>query len=274
MEDQGRRMEVPKQKITHTKKAPKRITQLTVMIMGRVGKVRAFKISTRFVLGATLFLLLYIPLSIFIINRHIDLNYVSSSQSKKIKRLESELSKGKRNFYRSKQHVALLEDYIQRLEKQKESGDQQENEEILEKKSAGRGFEARPLVREKRKTSEDIVDITDLVIQKDGPKMTVNFKLVNLQSEENAVGGYIHIIAKGKKADAPHEWTYPRVGVRDGVPENYRRGQLFLIQRFKHIYGKFNLNSGSEQPSSIRVLVYDQAGVLLLEEEFEVRNAS
>jgi len=267
-------MEIPEQKIARTKKGPRRVHQLTVMIMGRVGKVRTFKISTRFVLGATLFLLLYIPLSVFVINRHVDLNHVSSSQSKKIKRLESELSKGKRSLYRSKQHLALLEDYIQRLEGRKESGDQQGNDQILEEKTAGSGFEAHALVRETRKTSEDIVDIKDLVIQKDGSKMTVNFKLVNLQSEENAVGGYIHIIAKGKKGDARYEWAYPRVGVRDGVPENYRRGQLFLIQRFKLIYGKFNLKSGSEQPSSIRVLVYNQAGVLLLEEKFEVRNAS
>jgi hypothetical protein len=55
---------------------------------------------------------------------------------------------------------------------------------------------------------------------------------------------------------------------------NFRRGQLFLIQRFKPVHGRFYLTSTSEPPTALRVLVYDQSGLLILEREFEVSHVS
>ena len=119
-----------------------------------------------------------------------------------------------------------------------------------------------------------MVDIKDMIIQKEGTRMTVDFKLVNTNPDETAVGGYIHMFAMGKSDDPPPECTFPRVRVKEGIPVNFRRGQLFDIQRFKPVHGKFNFPPNSEPPTAIRVLVYDQSGVLLLEREFEVSHVS
>ena len=119
-----------------------------------------------------------------------------------------------------------------------------------------------------------IVDIKDMVIQKDGSRMTLDFKLVNINPGENAVGGYIHVIATGKNSNPPLEWTYPKEKLQNSVPINFRRGLPFLIQRFKPYHRKFNSDSNNKLPTSIKVLVYNQSGKLILEKRFEVSNVS
>jgi hypothetical protein len=267
-------METTEQQIGSVKKTEAHPSGLTVMVMGRVGKVYSFKISARFVLGVSLFFLLYVPTSIFMINRYFDLRHVSFFQSERIKDLESDLFRGERSLHRSRQHLALLDDYIQRIEKGQEGGATRVESEALQKKTAGPVLENLSSNKEQAETSTGIVDIKDLVVQKDRSRMNVKFKLVNLQSAENAVGGYVHLIARGKRSDPLQEWTYPQEKLQNGVPEDFSHGQRFLIQKFKPVYGKFNLISGSDQPFAIKVLVYNQAGELILEKEFEVTDAS
>jgi hypothetical protein len=248
--------------------------RLTVMILGQVGKVRSFKISARFAAIACLFFALYMSLSVWIIYRYSTLLQDYAILSKKTDLLEGTLSDEKRNFYKAKQHLALLEDYIERLQRQEKNGtfldkdesSGQETEELGMWRSAGTGSQ--------EENSDQIVGIKDLVIQNDGQRISVNFKLVNLQSQEKAVGGYVHMIARKGTSDPPQEWTYPRERIRNGIPENYRRGQLFLIQRFKPIYGKFNLKPGSERPSAIKIMIFDKLGAVILDREFEVTNGS
>jgi hypothetical protein len=119
-----------------------------------------------------------------------------------------------------------------------------------------------------------VVDVRDMVIRRDGARMNIRFDLVNIQEGHNRVGGYVHIIARDYSADPPRLWVYPQEDLRDGVPVNYRKGQLFYINRYKPIKGKFHLNSQDRAPSSIFVLVYDQSGKTIFEKEFEVKNAS
>ena len=104
--------------------------------------------------------------------------------------------------------------------------------------------------------------------------MTVRFNLANIKPGQNTIGGYIHIIATGKNNHSPSEWTYPKEKIQNGVPVNYRRGQPFLIQRFKPYRQRFNADSNSQLPTAIKILVYDQSGMLILEKGFEVTNAS
>jgi hypothetical protein len=123
---------------------------------------------------------------------------------------------------------------------------------------------------EKVLKGQDAVSIEDLVIQKQGSRMLVRFKLVNMQPGDSTVGGFLHILARGKQSDAPKEWAYPQGKVVNGFPENYRNGQVFTIQRFKPIQGRFNLGQSLETPSSVRVLIYDPSGAIVLQKDFEV----
>ncbi len=271
------------------KKKPQDGDRMTIMIIRSLGRVRSFKISPHIAFWAILFFILYIPFSAFIINNYIELYRGKRTQSTKIEQLEKEVIQGEKNLRRFRQHVTLLEDYIRHLEEpnspKKEKSDTRVNDnikeksdtpkvEIIRKETVITDAESPAIESEEDVKPIGAVDIKDMIIQKEGGRMSVEFKLVNMNPGETAVGGYIHLIAIGNDLNPPPEWTFPRVQLEEGMPVNFRRGQLFLIQRFKPVHGKFFLTPNSEPPTALKVLVYDQSGLLILEREFEVSHVS
>lgn len=235
------------------------------MVAGRTGKVRSFGVSVRLLFWAALFLVVYLPLSVLAINRYLELRENHALQANALSMLEKQLEEHRIALARSNQQAAFLQDYVRRLE---ESGEQAANPLKPEKPAAKRTEPSGP--GEKQPKGQETVRIEDLVIQKQGSRMLVSFKLVNLQPADTPVGGYLHILARGKTTDPPKEWVYPQGKVVNGFPEDYRSGQVFTIQRFKPIQGRFNLGQSEDAPSSVRVLIYDQSGAILLQKDFEV----
>jgi uncharacterized coiled-coil protein SlyX len=237
---------------------------LTIMMVGRTGKVRSFGISPRLLFWAALFLLAYLPLSVLVINRYLELRRSHAVQANTVALLEKELEELRRALDRSNQHMAFLQDYVRHLE------DTSENmiEAAKPEKPATKRGESGPL--DKAPRAQELLSVEDLVIQSQGSRMLVRFKLVNMQPGDSSVGGYLHLLLRGKQSDPPKEWAYPQEKVVNGFPENYASGLLFTIQRFKPIQGRFNLGRSLESPSSVRVLVYDQSGAIILQKDFEV----
>ncbi len=285
-------MEPTESEIPSVRKKPHDEDRLTIMIIRSLGRVRSFKISPHILFWAILFFILYIPFSVFIINNYVELRRSNRTQSGKIDRLEKEAINGQKNLRRFQQQVTLLEDYIRHMEEPQEPQKSQKEKsappkiEDTKEKAASRKVE---IIREATVISDaespavesdegmkpiGAVDIEDMVIQKEGERMNVEFKLINKNPRETAVGGYIHLIAMGNDPNPPPEWTFPRVQLEEGIPVNFRRGQLFLIQRFKPVQGRFYLTPNSEPPTALKVLVYDQSGLLILEREFEVSHVS
>jgi hypothetical protein len=264
MEDQRRRMEDSGPRVPPVRKKPRRSLPFTIMVMGKTGKVRSFGISRRLLFWAALFLLAYLPLSVLAINRYLELRRSHLVQAETMTFLEKDLEEHRKALVRSNQHTAFLQDYVRHLE--------QTSEQVMEsskpEKPAAKRAETGP--GEKAPRGQEIVNIEELAIQKQGSRMLVSFRLVNLQPGDSTVGGYLHIMARGKQSDSPKEWAYPQGKVVNGFPENYRNGQVFTIQRFKPIQGRFNLGQSLESPSSVRVLIYDQAGAIILQKDFEV----
>jgi hypothetical protein len=234
------------------------------MVAGRTGKVRSYGISPRLLFWTGLFLLAYLPLSVLAINRYLELRHSHAVQTKAVALLEKELEEHRRALVRSNQHAAFLQDYVRHLE---EAGEQAVDASRPDKPAAKRPESS---AGEKAAKAQETVTIEDLAIQKQGSRMLVSFRLVNMQPGDSSVGGYLHILARGKQSDAPKEWAYPPGKVANGFPENYRSGQVFTIQRFKPIQGRFNLGQSLESPSSVRVLIYDQSGAIILQKDFEV----
>jgi hypothetical protein len=242
------------------------------MIMGSLGRVRSFEISPRIVFWTSLFLVFYIPFSVFIINRYFVLRNVHQLQSSKMSLLQKDAADHQKALLRSREHIAFLEEYIASLE----NGELQERPSASTKKpktaSAGTAGVSPQKSEESSFKNAGIVHIEDMVIAKEGSRLEIEFRLVKTEQGEEAVGGYVHIIAKEGGPDTPQLRTFPYEELVDGLPENYRRGQLFLIKWFKPIEGRFDLRPESDPPSSIRILVYDRSGALILEDEYEVPN--
>ena len=119
-----------------------------------------------------------------------------------------------------------------------------------------------------------IVEIRDAVFQKNNEDLTFSFKLANSRSEEEPAVGYIHVIAMGTDKKCPDAWNNSRNSLSNCTPVNYRNGQQFLIQRFRPYRINFKKNSDSELPSFIKILVYDQSGLIIFEKELPVINVS
>jgi hypothetical protein len=244
------------------------------MIMGSLGRVRSFEISPRIVFWTSLFLVLYIPFSIFVINRYFVLRSVHEHQSAQLSVLEKDAAKHQKTLLRSREHIAFLEEYIASLEKGELQESPSEQTKGTETAATGKDRVSSAQAPEASRKNTGIVDIEDMVISKEDARLEIEFRLVNTSQGEEAVGGYVHLIAKQGEGDNPQLRTFPYEELVNGFPENFRRGQLFLIKWFKPIQGHFDLSPGSEPPSSIRVLVYDRSGVLILEDEFEVQHES
>lgn len=246
------------------KKPSRRPAPFTIMVMGRTGKVRSFGLSRRLLFWVSLFLLAYFPLSVLAINRYLELRRSHSAQSETLAVLVKELEDQRKAMIRSSEHLAFLQEYARHLEEAAE----QAMEASKTEKPAAKRADTSPA--EKAPRGREAVHIEDLVIQKQGSRMLVSFRLSNLQAGDNPVTGYLHIVAKGALSDPPKEWVYPPGKVVNGFPENYRQGQAFTIHRFKPIHGHFNLGPGAETPSSVRVLIYDPSGTIILQKDFEV----
>lgn len=97
-------------------KAPRHRGHLTLMIIRRVGEVRSFKISPRILFWASLFFVLYIPTSVVVFNKYMQLNRENTTLLKQIEMLEEEVLNSEKILHRFQQHAALLEAYVHHLE--------------------------------------------------------------------------------------------------------------------------------------------------------------
>lgn len=245
------------------------------MIMGSVGRVFSFQISSRLFLGSLLFFVGYTVFSLFILNSYMQLRRSSSQSVEHYTRIKNENTANKKALGRSKQQIALLEGYIRHIEEGTDVFS------VAAKKEQARGSgetaektSVQAASPEQGANPPPPVDITDMVIQKDGSSMSVSLKLVNVQPGEGAIGGYLHLIACDRRSAPPREWPYPQQKLEKGMPVNFRKGQIFLIQKFKQINTRLRLGTPSESPSGIKVLVYDQSGEIILQKEMEVTHSN
>ena len=289
MEDQEREMAgAGREDVLKAKpKADPAARRWTVMIMGRVGKVRSFKVSPRVLLLFFLFLALYLPLSVVVFNEWVDLRRDNRAQRDRILQLREDLARAERTLFKFQQHVSLLESYIVSMKEEKGPPVEAEPAPAALSSPAASPSSAEsiqtappPEPKEPEERSEPpepatgFVDIKQMAITSEEGRVKVNFNLVNIDEGEDAVSGYIHILASGRYAGTSWWEVYPRGDVKDGMPRSYRAGQPFIIQRFKPIHGEFDARTERGAPDSIRVVVYDDRGRLIFEKAYEVENAS
>lgn len=236
--------------------------RLTIMIFKEAGKVKTFRISPRVLLAAFMFLIFYIVATIFVTNKYLayflpveslyHFKYVGKDRIKedRIAKLSRELIKTTKSLERSEQHIALLEDYIE-----------EDKEQSPEPVSTSDYTES---------SSPILVGIEELKVKRDRSTIDVTFRVVNRQSNEEPIGGYIFMLASIRDSDRSEVWVYPSSPLKDGLPINYRRGQRFFIQRFKSMSSKYTLSRSTDKPLLLEILVYDRDGELILKKVVEV----
>jgi len=250
MEDQERDMDPHRKGTDEIERRSQDRDFLTIMIFRELGKVRRFTISSRLLLCTSVFLLFYTVATIYFTNKYFDARRVQKMQADKIGNLTKKLVKTTRDLERSRRHVGLLDEYIS------ESRDQ--------------GAEPESSVNHTEPPLPRTVDIEDLKIRRDGRTVDVTFRIVNRQSDEEPVGGYIFVLASAADSDQSEVWVYPSSPLKDGFPADYSKGQRFLIERFKTVRSQYTLSKSVNKPLVLKILVYARNGTLILTKVVQV----
>lgn len=272
MENYKRGVAVPEEIGHPPRKKDRKENRITVMILRNIGGVHSFQISPPFIMITLAFFVLYLVLSLFAINGYLGLRREKAYQLEKSATLEEGNARYRGDLQKAERRIAVLEDYVNDIEgrlKEKSERILRQNSQPEKEVKEEKGEEIAPPPQAPLKK---VAEIQDLVIRQEASRMSVDFRLVNLRPDEEAIGGYVHIIALNREAEPSLLLSYPYVDLKNGLPVNYKRGQPFLIQRFKLMQARFNLALISIPPSAIHILVYDQKGVLIFDEEFEVSN--
>ena len=227
---------------------------LTIIILKEVGKVRTFRISSRLILWASVFFIFYIAATVFVTNNYFEIYSINRMQADKIAALRRELIKTTKSLDRSKQHLALLDEF--------------RREEKIN------GPEPISTADYTESSSPEIVDINEVKVKRDKSTINVTFRIINRQLNEEPMGGYIFVIASLKDSDQSEVWIYPNSALKEGLPVNYRSGHRFFIQRFISIDSKLRLSKSVDKPLILEILVYDTDGELILKKAAEVQNLS
>lgn len=254
--------------------------RLTIMILGDVRKVRSFECSPVAIMVGTIFLCAYIIFSLIVLYQFFDLRMKYNDQSIRIAHLEQQSTMLRKARDQSQERVALLKDYLESIEGRRTEVAVGEKKVISSKvKAQPKSVEAnepKPAQQVQTATKpeevirEKIVEIRDMTLRIEGTRLLIDFKLYKALASESVVRGYVHIVVRDKNTNPPRELAFPYAELKNGLPVNYRRGQLFEIKRFKPIHGNFPLTAGAQSYSAVTVLVYDREGTPIHKGEFQV----
>ena len=246
----------------------------SVMIARGSGKVRSFNISSRFLFWATVVFVLYMVFSAVAISRYFGELRSNTVQLDLLQQLQNEVEDTKKTLYRARQRLKFLEDYIGnstgKQEKQIESSESEminpnPTNPVIQEETLERPDEAVP--------AEPVVDIKNLTTKRRGERLSVEFRLIKIRPDRNQIKGYIFMLAANGESHPPQLWAYPKAALKNGEPVNYKHGEFFKVRNYRIIRGKYFLDSETETPSFLKILVYDESGKLILDKNFELKKA-
>ena len=98
-----------------------------------------------------------------------------------------------------------------------------------------------------------------------------NFTLRNKTGGNIPISGHIFVILKSDISDIKSWRIYPKTTLKNGRPQNFKRGERFSISRFRGIKGKIRKIPAQENYDSVSILVFSDDGNLILEENIDLK---
>lgn len=252
MEDHARDVASVKSGKRKAKRRTKAKERLTIMIFKTVGRVWTVKVSALLLVGAFLFFASYVVATILMSYHYFDLLRAAKKDVDERSHLTKELASVQRSLEQSHHQIALLKEHVE-----------QQRAQI---------YTPQPVTAVSHTESwvSDVVDVTDIEVDREGPTLTVTFRIANKRPDAEPMGGYIFVLTRVKGADHSDVWVYPNCPLKEGLPAHYKRGHRFSIQRFIGINTTYTLNKSVDDPLILQIVVYDKTGTLILIKQVEV----
>lgn len=278
----------------------KRSSKLDIVILSGVGKARKFRISSWLLWATAMFLLIYLVGSIVVFHHYIALRQRGNEVSRELERLKANEEGLKKKLFQSQQKIEFFKEYISNLsvERQvKEGAGKPKKKSIQEKAPVVQGATAsvaqsrvpqtievkssetkalgqgnKPLPEISRSPSKPLpevrLEVKRFSIRKAQKHLVVTFRLYKLTNGARPAEGYVHLLAINEKHDPPLLDNWPSTRVKEGMPEDFRGGEPFLIKRsYRTIKGRFSISGTQGDPEIVRILVYDKGGRILLDQK-------
>ena len=249
-------------------------SSFNVMISRGLGKVRSFNVSSRLLFWATIVFVLYLVFSAVAISRYFGELRSNTVQLDLLQQLQNEIEDTKKTLYRARQRLKFLEDYIGNSTGKQEKQIESSESEIISPVPINPLIQEETLERpDEAVPAEPVVDIKNLTTKRRGERLSVEFRLIKIRPDRNQIKGYIFMLAANGESHPPQLWTYPKAALKNGEPVNYKHGEFFKVRNYRIIRGKYFLDSETETPSFLKILVYDESGKLILKKEFPIEEA-
>lgn len=99
----------------------------------------------------------------------------------------------------------------------------------------------------------------------------LTFLLRNKKTDNAPISGYIFVMLKPGYLDSTSWKGYPQRILKEGILQDFTKGERFTIARFKTIRGKFRNISKQGGPAFLSIWVFSVDGKLILIKDFYIK---
>ena len=211
------------------------------------GKGKTIHISIYLLYIVIAFLALFILSSILIINNWLKLRQMIPLKELEVQKLKIQNDALSDALEQKEVYIAFLKEEIKGLRGEK---DKTQRAQFLSNKSK----------------EGKAVEIRDMDIRMSRRYVRFSFRLQNNRGQDNPIKGFVHVMLLD--SDGTPLGYYPKGVSKD---TEYKKGIPFYIRNFKTIWGKINIKD--RLPKTLRCLIYDLNGNILLKARFKIKNS-
>ncbi len=250
-----------------------------IIFIRGLGQVRRTHVWGFYLSAISIFLPIFIVISLFIINDYTDLRRENKDLLRKNSKLARLVKKYKIQSQLDRQYPLLArelsqaEQTVRPVLNTKADGSSEDRTvsestavtaQPKDTKKKGKGT---PAVK---KPPVSVAKLT-LTANKNQRTLGFSFSLKKISTDTSPVSGYMMIVLVNSKANPPTLSPFPTsVKLSNGEPANYRQGQQFAIRRGKTVRGTLKKINNPEEFDQAIIFAYSLKGELLLKKTLQV----
>lgn len=253
-----------------------------IIFVRGLGQIRRTHVWGFYLIAISVFLTIFIVVSIFIINDYADLRRENKDLLRKNSKLARLVKKYKIQSQLDRQYPLLARE-LSRAEQTDRPALSTKADRSSEDRSVSESAAVTAQSEDSKKEGKGTpaakkppVSVAKLTLTADKTQRTLgfSFSLKKISTNTGPVSGYMIIVLVNSKANPPILSPFPAsVKLTNGEPANYRQGQQFAIRRGKTVRGTIKKISNPEEFDQAIIFSYSPKGELLVKETLQVSNA-
>ncbi len=115
------------------------------------------------------------------------------------------------------------------------------------------------------------VDISNFNIRRrSSDSISYSFRIKNADTDNAPVSGYTFAILRSDSTEQSSWISNPKTTLVNGMPQYFKTGEYFSINRYKTTRGRFEHISGKKGFNIITILVFSNSGKLILKRDHKI----